>query len=104
MEMMTAELETAMFFDNNCLVRRGALDTKKTLIRLARVHNRSIHYNVTGFNCDYVATWALTGHIAWTTAVFPVDPIIRLPTYPGDVDENVLRTIEAQLQEPGANP
>jgi hypothetical protein len=100
MEMMTKEDETRMFFDNTCLARRNALDTKKTLFRCARIHNCSMNYNLTGFNCDKVATWCLTGHIAWTTAVFQIDPIIRLPNYPGDVDERVLRTIEAQLQEP----
>ena len=103
MEMMT-EATTKMFFDNTCLVRRGALETKKTLFRLSRILNKSIHYNVTRFNCDHVSTWALTGHIAWTTALFQVDPTIRLPTFPGEVDETVLRDIEEQLQEPAANP
>ena len=46
MEMMTAEKETKMFLDNTCLARRRALDTKKTLFCLARVH-KSIHYNLT---------------------------------------------------------
>ena len=98
-DMMTEETRK-MFFDNTCLVRRGALDTKKTLFRLARILNKSIHYNVTRLNCDHVSTWALTGNIAWTTKVFKVNPIIPLPTYPGEVDESVLRDIEKQLQEP----
>ena len=40
-EMIAAEKSTQMFFDNTCLERRRALDTKKTLFHLARVHNRT---------------------------------------------------------------
>ena len=99
-EMIAAEKSPQMFFDNGCLKRRGALDTKKTLFRLARVHNRTFRYHLTGFNCDFVATWAISGRIEWTTAVRQWD--LPLPTYSGDVDKSVLLAIEEQLQEPGA--
>ena len=102
-EIEAEEKTTKMFFDNKCLVRRRALDTKRTLFRVARILNKTINYNVTRFNCDHVSTWALTGRIAWTTALFEVDPKIPLPTFPGEVDERVLSEIEEQLQEPAAN-
>ncbi len=66
-----------VYFDNRCLVRRGSLDTKKTLFRLARILDRSVNYNVTRLNCDHVSTWVLVGRIEWTAAIFQVDLNIR---------------------------
>ncbi len=91
-DMMNEHESTKMFFDNRCLRRRGAIDPKKTLFRLARILNKT--------NCDHMSTWILTGTIAWTTALVRLDPIIPLPTFPGEVDESVLREIEEQLEEP----
>ncbi len=95
-ELLNGET-SRMFFDNTCLIRRGSLDTRKTLFRLARILGRSVNYNVTNLNCDHVATWVLVGRIAWTTAVFKVDANIQLPTFPGEIDGSVLLEIETQL-------
>ena len=51
MEMMTEET-TKMFFNNKCLKRRGALDSKKTLFRLAQIYDKSIKCELNAFVVD----------------------------------------------------
>ena len=97
-EMIAEQKKTRMFFDNTCLAHNEALDTKRTLFRVAKIINKSINYTVNRLNCDHVATWILTGRVAWTTAVVQVSQCIPFPNIPGEVDEEVLAQIEELLQ------
>ena len=86
------------FFDLTCLIRRGAIDSKKTFYRMSRIMGKTIRYDFTRLNCDHISTWILRGNLAWTTAVLRINPLINIRIFPGEVDERVTREIDEQLQ------
>ncbi len=89
-----------MFYDNRCMQRRGNIATKKCLFRLSRIVNRTVSYHLTKLNCDHMSTYNLTGHLAWATAIFMIDPLMNIPSARGEINEDVILKIEEQTGEP----
>ncbi len=88
---------TTMFFDNRCIKSRGAVDLKCSIFRISRMINKTVRYQLLRFKCDLVTIY-FCGHLAWTTALFKIDPAVRLPPGRGEINEVAIDEIEELLK------
>ncbi len=88
-----------MFFTTECIKRKGSLNLKFILYRIASIINLTLNYKYFKLNYDHVSTWILTGRVEWTTYTLlsrreRVDHVMW-QSYKGEVRQEDLEAIEA---------